>query len=146
AGALRMLVAFAANFTTRAAEVRIDGAVLLFTVVVSIATGLAFGLMPAFASEQSLSSALKDGSGRATASLKRRRARSALIVAQVAISFVLLIGAGLMTRSLLKLQQVSPGFSAENVLKMRISPNNTRISTGAQFLDLQKRVLEKVRT
>jgi predicted permease len=143
--AVKMLVTFAARFTTRAAEIEIDGTVLLFTLGISILTGVAFGLMPAFTSEQSLSAALKEG-GRSTSSRRRRRARSALIVAQVAISFVLLIGAGLMTRSFLRLQQVSPGFNAENVLKIRVSANPTKINSREKFMEFQKRILDRVRT
>ncbi|MEK6299641.1 MAG: ABC transporter permease [Acidobacteriota bacterium] len=143
AGGLRLLVTFAARFTTRASEIHIDAGVLLFTLLVSVATGLAFGLMPAFSSEQNLTSALKEGSGRTTSSKRRQRARSVLIVAQVAISFMLLIGAGLMVRSLIKLQQVNPGFSPESVLLMRISPNWSKHTTHEQHLLLNRRLLEK---
>ena len=143
AGGLRLLVTFAARFTTRASEIQIDGSVLLFTVLVSVATGLAFGLMPAFSSEQNLTAALKEGSGRTTSSTRRQRARSVLIVAQVAISFMLLIGAGLMVRSLIKLQQVKPGFNPESVLLMRISPNWSKHTTSDQNLLLYRRLLDK---
>jgi putative ABC transport system permease protein len=146
AGSLRLLVRFAARFTTRAGEIHIDSHVLLFTLAASLVTGISFGLMPAFASEKQFTDALKEGGGRSTASRKRRRARSALIVAQVAISFMLLIGAGLMTRSLLKLQQVNPGFSAEHVLTMRISTNFSKLTTIEQFRSFQTRLLEKTQS
>jgi putative ABC transport system permease protein len=140
---LRLLVTFAARFTTRASEIEIDGSVLLFTLLISVATGLVFGLMPAFSSENNLTSALKEGGGRTSSSTKRQRARSALIVAQVAISFMLLIGAGLMLRSLIKLQQVNPGFNPESVLLMRISPNWSRHTTPEQNRLLLRRLLDK---
>jgi putative ABC transport system permease protein len=143
---LQLLVTFAARFTTRASEVRIDGFVLLFTLIVSVGTGLVFGLLPAFSSEKNLTAALKEGSGRATTGTARQRARSLLIVAQVAISFMLLIGAGLMLRSFIKLQQVNPGFNPENVLTLRISPNWSRHATNEQFRDFTLRLLDKVRT
>ena len=146
AGALQLLVTFAARFTTRAGEIQIDGSVLLFTLVVSLVTGLAFGLMPAFTSEQNLTAALKEGGGRTTSSTPRQRARSALIVAQVAISFMLLIGAGLMVRSLIKLQRVNPGFNPESVLTMRLSPNWSKQTTNAQIRDYSRRVLAKVQS
>ncbi|HYV07267.1 MAG TPA: FtsX-like permease family protein, partial [Blastocatellia bacterium] len=76
-------------------------------------------------------------------STRRQRARSVLIVTQVAISFMLLIGAGLMVRSLIKLQQVNPGFSPESVLLMRLSPNWSKHTTSEQFLALYRRVLER---
>ncbi|HST23552.1 MAG TPA: FtsX-like permease family protein, partial [Blastocatellia bacterium] len=141
---LDLLVTFAARFTTRASEININIFFLLFTLGVAVLTGLAFGLMPAFSSEQNLTAALKEGSNRTSASAQRQRARNMLIVAQVAISFMLLIGAGLMMRSLLKLQQVNPGFNPENVLTMRVSPNWSKYTTNQQFKDLQTRLLEKV--
>jgi putative ABC transport system permease protein len=143
AGGLQLLVTFAGRFTTRASEIHIDGSVLLFTLLVSVATGLAFGLMPAFSSEQNLTAALKEGGGRTTSSTRRQRARSVLIVAQVAISFMLLIGAGLMLRSLIKLQQVNPGFNPESVLLMRISPNWSKHTTNDQYRVLLSRLLDK---
>ena len=143
---LDLLVTFAARFTTRASEININSFVLLFTLGVAVLTGLAFGLMPAFSSEQNLTAALKEGSNRTSASAQRQRARNMLIVAQVAISFMLLIGAGLMMRSLLKLQQVNPGFNPENVLTMRVSPNWSKYATNQQFRDLYTRLLEKVQS
>ncbi|MFP5263892.1 MAG: ADOP family duplicated permease [Blastocatellia bacterium] len=148
AGGLHLLVAFAARFTPRASEISIDAYVLMFTLVVSVATGLVFGLMPAFTSEKNFTTALKEGSGRSTAGAGRQRVRNILIVAQVAVSFMLLIGAGLMTRSLYKLQQVNPGYNPENVLAMRLSPNWSKYDQSRQFayLDFFNRVLEKVKS
>jgi predicted permease len=143
--ALHLLVAFAARFTTRAGEISIDASVLLFTLAISVATGLAFGLMPAFTSEKNFTAALKEGGGRTTAGAGKQRVRNLLIVAQVAVSFMLLIGAGLMMRSLLKLQQVNPGYNSENVLAMRLSPNWSKYNTPQQYLDFFNRVLEQVK-
>ncbi|MFY9609667.1 MAG: ABC transporter permease [Blastocatellia bacterium] len=143
AGGLRLLVTFAARFTTRASEIEIDGSVLLFTLLISVATGLVFGSMPAFSSENNLTGALKEGGGRTSSSTRRQRARGVLIVAQVAISFMLLIGAGLMLRSLIKLQQVNPGFNPESVLLMRISPNWSKHTTAEQNRLLLRRFLDK---
>jgi predicted permease len=145
AGGLQLLVGFAARFTTRASEIRIDGLVLLFTLLVSIVTGLLFGLMPAFSSDQSLSSSLREG-GRSSAGLKRQRMRNVLIVAQIGVSFILLIWAGLMLRSLLKLQHVNPGFDPERVLVMRISPNWSKVKTNLETQTLLLRILNKVRS
>lgn len=144
---LPLLVAFAARFTNRTSEIRIDFSILLFTLLVSVGTGLAFGLIPALSfrqdSKQSLSGALKEDSGRATSGGKNRL-RSLLVVTQVAISFTLLIGAGLMLRSLIKLQQVNPGFNPEKVLVMRLAPNWSRHTTPEQFVDFYRRVMERV--
>jgi putative ABC transport system permease protein len=145
-GGLQLLVTFAARFTTRANEIRIDGLVLLFTLLVSVATGLIFGLMPAFSSDQQITGSLKEGGGRSSAGLKRQRMRNALIVAQVGVSFILLIWAGLMLRSLLKLQEVNPGFDPERVLVMRLSPNWSRYTGNNDTRDMLLRVLDKARS
>jgi len=146
AGGLQLLVSFAARFTTRSNEIKIDGFVLLFTLVISVATGLIFGLMPAFSSDKNLTGALKEGGGRTSAGIKRQRVRNSLIVAQVGVSFILLIWAGLMVRSLIKLQQVNPGFDPERVLAMRISPNWSKYNTNQETIDLLQRILDKARS
>jgi predicted permease len=145
AGGLQLLVGFAERFTPRANEIRIDGLVLLFTLLVSVATGLIFGLMPVFSSDQNLTGTLKEGGGRSSAGLRRQRVRNLLIVAQVGVSFILLIWAGLMLRSLIKLQHVNPGFDPERVLVMRISPNWSKINTPEETRALLLRILDKTR-
>jgi predicted permease len=93
-----------------------------------------------------LATSLKEGGGRTTSSAGRQRIRNLLIVAQVAVSFMLLIGAGLMLRSLIKLQSVSPGFDPERVLAMRISPNWSKVNSSEKVQQLFDRVLDKVRS
>ncbi|HTS26801.1 MAG TPA: ABC transporter permease [Bryobacteraceae bacterium] len=144
--ALALLVKFAERFTTRAAEVKMDGPVLLFTVLISLATGLLFGLAPAFNSSGSMGDSLRQGNARTTATRGGGRLRAVLVVSQVAVSFVLLIGAGLMVRSFLRLQQVNPGFSPDHVLTMRLSPNFSRYTKPEQFQSLTDTVLRKVRS
>ncbi len=119
--ALALLVKFAEQFTTRAAEVRMDAPVLLFTLLVSVGTGILFGLAPAISSGNWITEGFNQG-GRNTFSRGRQRLRSALVVAQVAVSVILLAGAGLMIRSFIKLQDVRPGFSPDRLLTMRMSP------------------------
>jgi putative ABC transport system permease protein len=125
-GGLNLLKSFATRFTTRADEISIDGSVLLFTLAISVVTGLAFGLMPLLASREGVFTALKESGGRSTPGAGRQRLRSGLLIAQVGVSFVLLIVAGLMLRSLMNLQSVDPGFDPENVLAMRINLNWSR--------------------
>jgi putative ABC transport system permease protein len=120
---LDVLVAFAAKFTTRAAEIRIDRWVLLFTGIVSVGTGIVFGSMPAFISRRDLASALKEGGTRTSASAGHQRFRNALIAAEVAVAFMLLIGAGLMVRSLMNLEGVDAGFRPQNILTARVDLN-----------------------
>ena len=151
---LPLLTSFAARFTNRTAEIGIDSSVLLFALALSVGTGLVFGLLPALSSgggsKQSLAAALKEDGGRSTAAGKNH-VRAVLTVAQVAISFTLLIGAGLMLRSLIKLQQVDPGFRPDNTLVMRLAPNWSKLintsdpnATAAQFAAYYQRLLERV--
>src|SRR5207245_48816 len=139
-----LLVKFAERFTTRAAEIKIDTPVLLFTLLISLAAGLVFGLAPAFFSGKNAAEGLKQGSPRATTGRGGRRLRAALVVSQVAIAFMLLIGAGLMIRSFSRLQSVPLGFSPQRLLTMRLSPNFSRYTQPQQFTTLSDRVLRGV--
>jgi len=142
---LTLLVKFAAQFTTRAAEVRMDTPILLFTLLVSVFSGLLFGFAPALSSGGRTADALKQGSAQTTSSRGHQRLRAALVVLQVAVSFVLLIGAGLMMRSFVRLQSVDPGFSSERLLGMRLSPNFSRYTNSQQLSALADRVLRRIR-
>lgn len=126
---LDLLVSFAGLLTPRTSQIALDGWVLVFTLVISVATGLAFGLAPALSARGSVSTALKEGSGQSTDSGSRNWFRQGLTVAQVAVSFMLLIGAGLLLASFYKLQQVDPGFNPENVLTAEIFPNWSKYRT-----------------
>ena len=133
--AMDLLVTLAGQFTTRAPEISLNGMVLIFTLGIATATGILVGAIPALPSRVSLSSAIQEG-GR-TVSAGRGSLRSALIVAQVAVSFVLLIGAGLMLRSVLRLQSVDAGVQTASVLSMRVALNFSKYTTPpqrAQFL------------
>jgi predicted permease len=143
-GALDLLVTFAARFTPRASEIRIDGTVLVFALAVSVATGILFGLAPSFSSRQNLVASLQEGGDRSSAGVARHRLRSALIVVQVAISFMLLIGAGLMLRSLWKLHRVDPGFATERVLTTRLDLNFSKYTDVTRRRDFQTRLLERL--
>ena len=115
-----LLIVFAERFTTRAAEVSIDRTVLLYTFLVSVATGLVFGTVPAFTGAFDTAAGARDG---ARTTHSTHGVRNALIVVQVAASFMLLIGAGLTIRTLINLQRVDPGFKTDNLLTMRIDLN-----------------------
>jgi len=102
-------------------EIRIDWLVLGFTLAVSLATGLVFGLVPAWqATKSELNEWLKEGGRTGSAGARRNRARGLLVVSEIALSLVLLIGAGLMIKSFIHLEQVNPGFDSRNVLSMRL--------------------------
>lgn len=142
--ALQVLVKFAARFTTRAAEVRIDWPVLLFTLLASTTAGVVAGFAPAIASSRQVFDVLKQATGQATASVTRQRLRGALVVAQVAVSFMLLVGAGLMLRSIVTLQHVDPGFRMDHLLTMRLSINFTHYKTAADAEQLSDNLLRRL--
>jgi putative ABC transport system permease protein len=112
----------------RLEAIALDGTVLIFTFGVSILTGLLFGLAPALrAAQVDLNTSLKAGGRNAQGDggfgSSRRRLRSLLVIAEVAISLMLLVGAGLLVRSFVRLQAVSPGFDPEGVISMRVGPS-----------------------
>ena len=120
AWAIDGLLALAPDVLPRASNVGLDGGVLAFTVGVTLATGVAFGLVPALsASRPDLHDSLKDGGRGATSS--RGRLRQALVVAEVASSLVLLVGTGLMVRSFVRLRDVDPGFHPDHALTLSVS-------------------------
>jgi len=114
------LVALSPDSLPRAREIGFDWRVLAFTGAIAIATGIVFGLVPAiWSSRSNLVGALKEGSRGATAG--HGRLRKALVVAEVALSLMLLVGAGLMLRSFSRLRDVNPGFRTDHALTLRIS-------------------------
>ena len=101
--------------------ITIDARVLVFTLGVSLLTTLIFGLLPAFQiARADVQNALNESGRSGTASRRQGRLRDVLVAVEMALALVLLIGAGLMIQSFMKLRQVDPGFSAQNILTMRI--------------------------
>ncbi len=116
------LLALAPGNLPRAGEISMDRWVFVYTLAVSLLTGFIFGLAPALqASKPNLNELLKEGIRSSPAGFGRDRLRSLLVVAEVALSLVLLIGAGLLMRSFVRLQNVDPGFDPRNVIAMRVS-------------------------
>jgi predicted permease len=141
----RMLVHFAERFTPRAAEIGLSVPVLLFSLGVSLVVGIGLGLIPALSPRRSLTASLQEGRERTTAGAGRLRARNLLIVTQVAISFVLLAGAGLMLRTLWKLSQVDPGFRTERVLTSRLDLNFSRYKEEDEQRAFHASLLERLK-
>jgi predicted permease len=107
--------------------VGIDWRVVLFTLLVSIGTGVVFGLIPALhASRQDLVTSLKESAGRSGTGFRQNKARSILVVAEVALALILLVGSALLIRTTLALRAVNPGFDPDNVLTMRMSLSGPR--------------------
>jgi putative ABC transport system permease protein len=134
-GCMTLLARMSAVDLPRSGEIRLDGVVLGFTVALSIATGVLFGLAPSIgASRPDLIEALR-ASGEASRAAGSRRgtlgagARGLLVVGQVALSIVLLIGAALLMESFARLHRVDPGFQASNLLTMKIALPPARYNT-----------------
>jgi predicted permease len=116
------LLAIAPVAIPQTLAIGIDGSVLLFTVVISVGSGFLFGLFPAFGhSGTDLSRGLKEGARGRTTGRERHRARSVLVVAQVALALVLLVGSGLMARTFMELRSVDPGFDSSDRLTFRLA-------------------------
>ncbi len=141
---LPALVTFTSRFTNRIQQIHIDGAVLLFTLAVSIATGLLFGCLPALGPRRDVAVGIREAQGAGTTAPARQRLRAALVVCQVAISFLVLAGAGLLGRSVVKLHQVDPGFNPDRVLTMTISPNWSKINDSQRFRSFFQTALERL--
>jgi putative ABC transport system permease protein len=123
----RGLLALAADRipVPRLDQVSLDLPMVAFTAITALSTGVLFGLVPALLASASANDALREG-GRHGAGPRARRTLSALVVVEVALSLVLLTGAGLLIRSFVRLQRVDPGFRAENVFTARVSLPGTR--------------------
>jgi putative ABC transport system permease protein len=127
----------------RAGEIHIDGWVLAFTLGVSIVISVVVGFAPAlYATRGRLAGAIKEGPAAATT--PSHRLRHALIVAEVGLALVLLIGAGLLSRTFLKLQGIDPGFQADAVMTMSVSLPSTRYATVPQAIAFHDRVLSSL--
>lgn len=120
---LKLLVEFTARLTPRAREIHVDGYMLLFALAAAVITSIVSGSVSALYSREDLASGLKDGNTQSTAGRHRVHARDVLVVCQVAFSFLLLVGAGLMLRSFSKLRNVDPGFVPQRALAMTIDLN-----------------------
>jgi putative ABC transport system permease protein len=143
---LSLLTRFVERFTSRTSEIAIDPAVLWFTVGVSVLTGLVFGTVPAVTAGADLAAAMKQGSRGSGETPGRRRLQSTLIVAQVAVSVVLLVGAGLLLASFYRLQRVDPGYQADRVLSAEVFTNFSKYPTSESQLAFYERLIERVRS
>ena len=121
-----MLTTFVGRFTSRTGEIELDPVVLIFSLGISVFTGLLFGTLPALGSRVDLVAALKQGGGQAGDAGSRKQMQGALIVAQVAVSVMLLVGAGLLLASFYRLQRVETGYRSDGVLSAQIFGNFSR--------------------
>jgi putative ABC transport system permease protein len=124
---IRILKGFIPDTISQVQAIDLDAKVLLFTLLVSLATGLIFGLAPATqASNFNLNETLKEGGRDSGASVRGNRIRALLVMGEVAVSFVLLIGAGLLINSFLHLRTLDPGFRTDHLLTAKIELSETK--------------------
>ncbi len=145
-GALRLLVSIAPANLPRLDEISIDGPVLLFTLLASVASGVLFGLIPVIKyAGPHLGTALRAGGRTSSQSREQHRARNALVVVQVSLALVLLIGSGLMIRTFQALKQVQPGFTKpEEVQTLRISIPETQVKDPAQAVRMEQSIKDTI--
>jgi len=140
------IAAMAEGSLPLASEIHADFTVLAFALAVSLLAGVLFGLTPALQiSRPDLNATLRSEGRGSTSGRGRKFIRSSLVVAQVALSTILLIGAGLLVRNFIQLRQASPGFDARNLLTMNVSLPPARYSTGAQMIAFFDDLLRQVR-
>jgi putative ABC transport system permease protein len=147
---LNLLIRYTARFTSRTGEIGLDVTVLVFTLVVSTAMALLFAWAPRLNFMADPVRAMSAGGGRSTGSRGRRRAQRAPVVSQLAVSFLLLIGAGLLMRTLMELYAIQPGFDLTNVLSLQApnfvfqNPQNPALDS-ARLTQFNRDVLERVK-
>ncbi|MGQ0648627.1 MAG: ABC transporter permease [Gemmatimonadaceae bacterium] len=135
-GGLRLLVSLAERYSPRANEISLDGMVLGFTLLLTLLIAILLAFAPKLAKEGRLGTLVAAGANRASGSLKRQRLQRGLVVAQIAVSVMLLTGAGLLTRTMLQLSDVNTGLNTEDVLTMEVplSGIGTRSDADAKAL------------
>jgi putative ABC transport system permease protein len=142
---LRALLAVVPDNLARVDAVHIDGSVLLFTSALTLLTGIIFGLAPALqVSKPDLIETLKEGGRAGNKGARAHRVRSTLVIAQVALSLVLLTGAGLMLRSFAELQAASPGVDPPNVVAAGVSLPGARYGTDAPRQQFMRRIIDRL--
>ena len=141
-----LIVRFLAQRLPRSGEIGLDGWVLAFTLGVSVLTGVVAGVLPALRQAKAdLNFALKEGPGRGTTDSAGNRTRGVLVVAEVALSLMLLIAAGLLIRSLAVLRNVNSGFNPDGVVTMQVSISPTKFSGPAPQIQFYDQVLARIR-
>jgi predicted permease len=146
AAGLRTLVALDPTSLPPLAPVTLDGSVVIFALTLGVATTVLFGLLPALRTLRlNLVDALREGSQQATVGSGRQRLRGALVAAEVALAVILIVGAGLMLRTLSALGRIDLGFNPDQVLTMRLSVPAARYDTAEKVVDFYRELIERVR-
>ena len=139
------MVRFVGNQLPRSGAIGLDGWVLAFTLGISLLMGILAGLLPALRlTKEDVGEVLKQSAGRTASESGGSRTRSILVVSEVALSLMLLIGAGLLIRSLWMLRGVNPGFDPDHVITMFLSIPSTKFTTPQRQMSFYDRVLQRV--
>ncbi len=142
---IKLLVAFAPSDVPRVGEISLDSRVFIFTLLLSVLTGVVFGIVPALqASKPDLNNSLKEGGRGSSEGGYRKQIHNLLVGVEIALALMLLISSGLMIRSILKLQEVNPGFNAKNVLTMQIALPISKYSAPEQIAGFYQQSLERI--
>jgi predicted permease len=144
---INILKAFIPENISQAQAINVDGKVLLFTVLVSLVTGLIFGLAPATqASNFNVNDTLKEGGRDSASGTRGNRIRSLLVISEVAVSFILLIGAGLLINSFFHLRNLDPGYRADHLLTMKVALPETKYPDKERRAPFYAELLRRVRS
>ncbi len=143
-GSMGLLTSFAGQLTPRAREISVDGWVLGFAVLCATLTTVLCGSLAAIHTRGNVAASLKDEGAQSAPRARRSLVRSALIAAQVAFSYMLLIGAGLMVNSLIQLQRVNPGFVPQHVFAVGVDLNFTKYPDERSQRMAARRLLERI--
>jgi putative ABC transport system permease protein len=144
--AIRALKKFIPDTISQVQAINIDSKVLIFTLLVSLATGLIFGLAPAMqASSFNLNETLKEGGRDSAAGTRGNRIRGLLVIAEVAVSFILLIGAGLLINSFFHLRTLDPGFRVDHLLTAKVELSDTKYPDAQRRIAFFDEVVRRVR-
>ena len=142
---LRVNTANLPRVGTDGSLVVVDWRVLAFTILAAAVTGILFGLIPLQSSRPDLSSTLKEGGGRAGTGLRQNKARTFLVVSEIALAVVLLVGSALLIRTSMALAAVKPGFDAENVVTMDMAINGPQFAKSATVDQILRSGVERLR-
>jgi putative ABC transport system permease protein len=143
---VEFLQALGSKTVPRIGEANLDVTVLLVTLGVSVVTGILFGLVPALASgKPELTEALKEGGRGSTSGVRRNRIRNLLVIGEVALALVLLVSAGLLIKSFVRLQNVNPGFNPRGIVTMELSLPVAKYARGKPVADFYAEILRRVK-
>lgn len=143
----KLLIAVSPPNSPRFDEIRPDARVFAFTLALTLITGLIFGLAPALqGSRIDLNERLKEGGRSGGSSASHNRMRGLMMVSEIALSFLLLVGAGLLIRSFMRLREVSPGFNPANVLTVRMSMPSAKYPQGEPRAQILRQAVERIKS